>query len=83
VELTCEDLEALLPEMMDGQLGLETEEKAVTHLATCDSCRVIVDGVNRVRAAAREHGRATMPEEARARIRKMIQSEERPTPQDG
>ncbi len=76
MELTCETLEALLPEMMDGRLGSEEEMGAATHLATCDKCRLIVDETSQVRVAAREYGRIKMPDEVRARIRGSLEEEQ-------
>jgi predicted anti-sigma-YlaC factor YlaD len=76
MELTCESLEALLPEMIDGRLGKEEEMGAATHLATCESCRLIVDETNQVRVAAREYGRVEMPDDVRARIRGSLEEEQ-------
>ncbi len=73
--LTCEDLEALLPEMMDGSVGADTQEAAAAHLATCDSCRLVVDETNQLRMAAREHAKLKMPDDVRARIRDQLQHE--------
>jgi predicted anti-sigma-YlaC factor YlaD len=52
MELTCESLEALLPEMIDGRLDKEEEMGAATHLATCKSWRLMVDETNQARVAA-------------------------------
>jgi anti-sigma factor RsiW len=76
VGLTCEDLEALLPEMMDGLVDADSQEEAAAHLATCDSCRLVVDETNQLRMAAREHAKLKMPEDVRARIRHQLQFEE-------
>ena len=76
MELTCESLETLLPEMIDGRLSKEQEMGAATHLATCENCRLIVDETNQVRIAAREHGRLEMPDEVRARIRGSLDEEQ-------
>jgi len=76
MELTCESLGALLPEMIDGRLSKEEEMGAATHLATCENCRLIVDETNQLRIAAREHGRVEMPDEACARIRVSLEAEQ-------
>ncbi len=72
MELTCEQLDAMLPEFFDGTLGSETEAAAAAHLATCDACRVVVHDLERVGELARSHGRLQLPDEARGRIRSLL-----------
>jgi predicted anti-sigma-YlaC factor YlaD len=71
-ELTCDQLDALLPELFDGRLAPEVEAAALQHLATCSECRIVVDDLERVGEMYREHGRLTLPDDARARIRAML-----------
>lgn len=70
--LTCDQLDALLPEFFDGALDAADEAAAAEHLATCDACRMVVNDLDRVGELAREHGRVQLPPEARARIRSML-----------
>lgn len=58
-----------------------TEEAAATHLATCESCRLIVDETNQIRRVAHELGRATLPDAARHRIRASLESEKDESPE--
>lgn len=76
MDVTCDQLEVLLPEMMDGSVTKETEQAAAAHLATCDHCRLIVDGTSQVRTAAKEYGKLHLPEEVRERIRRQLANEE-------
>jgi len=69
VKLTCDQLEHVLSELLDGESDEALEAAAGTHLATCDSCRVVVEDTEHLRRASREHGRLRLPDEARDRIR--------------
>ena len=75
MELSCDQLEELLPEMMDGKMAPPDEEAAATHLATCESCRLIVDETQQIRRVAHELGRAVLPDASRDRIRAFLESE--------
>lgn len=37
--MKCEDISELLPELLSGALGRETEQEVLTHLARCGECR--------------------------------------------
>jgi predicted anti-sigma-YlaC factor YlaD len=76
MSITCEELEALLPELLDGNAGPGDEEAAATHLATCRHCRLVVDETNEVRRIAREHGPMLLPAESRHRILRALEDEE-------
>ena len=68
MELTCDQLDALLSEFLDGALTPEQEQAAAAHLATCDQCRIVLNDLREVGTLYREHGRLRLPDEARARI---------------
>lgn len=68
MNLTCDQLDTLLPEFMDGSLTLEQQDAAAEHLASCDECRVVVEDLRGVGALYREHGRLELPDDARERI---------------
>jgi len=72
MRLTCDDLDGLLPEFLDGRLDPETGDAALEHLATCDDCRVVVADLRGVGALYREHGRLRLDDEARERIRRAL-----------
>jgi predicted anti-sigma-YlaC factor YlaD len=55
--MTCDDLDALLPEFLDGHITDEQRDAALEHLATCDSCRLVVDDLATVNRLYQEHGR--------------------------
>lgn len=69
MKLTCDQLEHVLSELLDGESDEALEAAAGSHLATCDSCRVVVEDTEHLRRASREHGRLRLPDEARDRIR--------------
>jgi len=70
--MTCDELETLLPEFFDGSLSKAQETAAAEHLATCDQCRIQVSGLEGVGELYRRHGRLTLPDEARERIRQAL-----------
>jgi len=72
VKLTCDQLEHVLSELLDGESDEALEAAAGTHLATCDSCRVVVEDTEHLRRASREYGRLRLPDEARDRIREAL-----------
>lgn len=72
-ELTCDQLDALLPELFDGRLSADIEAAALRHLATCNQCRIVVDDLERIGEMYREHGRLTLPDDARERIRAILE----------
>lgn len=72
MKITCDRLDALLPDFFDGNLDEPTREAAVKHMATCDDCRVVVADLTRVGDLAREHGRLELPEDTKRRIRRML-----------
>ncbi len=72
MKLTCDQLEHVLSELLDGESDEALEAAAGTHLATCDSCRVVVEDTEHLRRASREYGRLHLPDEARDRIREAL-----------
>lgn len=72
MKLTCDELDALLPEFLDGSLTPEEEAAAAEHLATCDQCRIVLSDLKGVGELYRRHGRLRLPDEARQRIRSML-----------
>jgi anti-sigma factor RsiW len=71
-DLTCDQLDTLLAEFLDGSLAPDVELAAAEHLATCNECRVQVSELEGVGELYRRHGRSTLPPEARERIRNLL-----------
>lgn len=76
MNLSCEQLDALLPEFFDGALVDPALTDALDHLATCDSCRLTVAELRSVGDLYREH-RLAIPEDSRARILEALQEDGR------
>lgn len=72
MSISCETLEGLLPEFMDGDLPEDVLADALDHVATCDSCRIVVDELHKVGELYREHGRLQLPDETRKRIAEFL-----------
>ncbi len=68
MSMTCDDLDSLLPEFMDGELTAEQEHAAAEHVATCRECRIEIDQLQRVGELYRQGGQLTLSPEAKARI---------------
>jgi len=71
--MTCDDLDLLLPEFLDGHLTAEQEEQAGGHLATCQQCTLEVNELQGVTSLYKEHGVLKLSDEARTRIRAALQ----------
>ena len=70
--MTCDELDTLLPEFFDGSLNETQEAAAAEHLATCDQCRLQVSELEGVGELYRRHGRLTLPDDARERIKQAL-----------
>ncbi len=66
--LSCSDLDALLPEFLDGELTPDQEAQAGEHLATCAQCTLELSELQGVTRLYREHGALKLPDDARKRI---------------
>ncbi len=73
--MTCDDLDLLLPEFLDGKLTDEQEDQAAAHLATCAQCTLEVNELQGVANLYKEHGILKLSDEARARISAVLQIE--------
>ncbi|GMQ98475.1 MAG: hypothetical protein BMS9Abin17_0988 [Acidimicrobiia bacterium] len=73
--MTCDDLDLLLPEFLDGKLTEEQEEQAAAHLATCEQCTLEVNELQGITNLYREHGMLKLSDEARTRISAVLQIE--------
>jgi anti-sigma factor RsiW len=70
--MTCDELDTLLSEFFDGSLDEAQEAAAGEHLATCDQCRLQVSELEGVGELYRRHGRLTLPDNARDRIKRAL-----------
>lgn len=68
MSLTCDDLDAMLPEFLDGSVSQEQESAAAEHLATCEACTAELAELEGVTKLYRDHGMLHLPDEARKRI---------------
>lgn len=68
MRLSCSDLDAMLPEFLDGSVTAEEEALAAEHLATCQACSLELNELQGVTKLYREHGMLKLPDEARKRI---------------
>ncbi len=66
--LSCNDLDTLLPEFLDGELTPDQEAEAAEHLATCAQCTLELSELQGVTKLYREHGTMKLPDDARGRI---------------
>jgi len=70
--LSCDQLDTLLPEFLDGSLEPDQELAAAEHLATCDQCRIQLSELEGVGELYRHYGRLNLPPESRERIRNFL-----------
>lgn len=68
MKLTCDELDTLLSEFMDGEITPEQEQAAGEHLATCQQCNAELSQLQGVGELYRLHGRLELSPEARRRI---------------
>lgn len=66
--LSCDDLDAMLPEFLDGSISENQESAAAEHLATCTACTAELNELQGVTRLYRKHGTMRLPDEARRRI---------------
>ncbi|GMQ94362.1 MAG: hypothetical protein BMS9Abin12_1850 [Acidimicrobiia bacterium] len=66
--LSCDDLDAMLPEFLDGSVSKDEEVLAAEHLATCEACTAELSELQSVTQLYRTHGTMQLPDEARERI---------------
>jgi anti-sigma factor (TIGR02949 family) len=68
MSISCDDLDAMLPEFLDGAVTEDQASDAAEHLATCEACTAEFSELEGVTKLYREHGTLSLPEEARNRI---------------
>jgi anti-sigma factor RsiW len=68
MRVTCNELDVLLPEFLDGRLTVDQEAAAADHLATCKACALEINELEGVTRLYEEYGALKLPDEARKRI---------------
>lgn len=68
MSMTCDDLDAMLSEFLDGSVTPDQASLAAEHLATCEECTAELDELQGVTKLHREHGTVHLPDSARRRI---------------
>jgi anti-sigma factor RsiW len=68
MNVTCSELDVLLPEFLDGSLTVGQEAAAAEHLATCRACALEVNELEGVTRLYKEYGTLKLPDDARNRI---------------
>jgi len=68
MSVTCNELDVLLPEFLDGTLTPDQEAAAAEHLATCKACALEINELTGVTRLYKEHGALKLPDDARERI---------------
>ena len=76
MRVTCNELDVLLPEFLDGTLTPAQEAAAAEHLATCKACALEVSELEGVTRLYKEYGALTLPDAARKRIMGTLDLEE-------
>lgn len=66
--MRCEDLEARLTDLLEGDLEPDVEAEAVEHLATCERCERVLAETREVVQLAQKHGRPELSEVDRSRM---------------
>ncbi len=68
MSVTCNELDVLLPEFLDGTLTPDQEAAAAEHLATCKACTLEITGLEGVTRLYKEYGALKLPDDVRERI---------------
>ena len=71
-EMTCGQVEDLLPELLDGKVEASTLDDAIHHIANCEACTFTKGQYDNMQALYRQYGQLELPEEARSRIRALL-----------
>ena len=76
-QLTCGQVEDLLPELLDGTVDSQILDDAVGHIAVCDACTFTKGEYDNLQALYRDHGALKLPDDARRRIRALLEPDQR------
>ena len=74
MSVTCNELDVLLPEFLDGKLTADQESAAAEHLATCQACALEINELEGVTRLYKEFGTLILPDDARKRIMNALEN---------
>ena len=72
----CAQLQAQLPDYLDGEARAEICRAIEEHLASCDDCRVMVDTMKKTITLYRNAPREDVPQDVHARLVRVLKMEE-------
>lgn len=72
-EMTCDQVEDLLPELLDGVVDTDQLDAAVDHIAKCEACTFTKGQYDSMQSLYQQHGALKLPNEARTRIRATLE----------
>ncbi len=68
----CQQLQAQLPDYLDGEARAEICRAIEAHLADCDDCRVVVDTLKQTITLYRAAPREAVPQDVHARLVRVL-----------
>jgi len=68
----CAQLQAQLPDYLDGEARAEICRAIEAHLADCDDCRIVVDTLKKTITLYRAAPRDAVPREVHARLVRVL-----------
>jgi anti-sigma factor RsiW len=72
----CAQLQAQLPDYLDGEARAEICRAIEAHLADCDDCRIVVDTLKKTITLYRAAPRDAVPREVHARLVRVLNLDE-------
>jgi predicted anti-sigma-YlaC factor YlaD len=68
----CDQLQAQLPDYLDGEARAEICRAIEAHLADCDDCRVVVDTMRKTITLYRNAPREDVPQDVHTRLVRVL-----------
>lgn len=72
--MTCDQVEDLLPDLLDGTVSTDQLDRAVYHIDKCEACTFTKGQFDAMQALYSKHGGLRLPDDARERIRAVLES---------
>jgi predicted anti-sigma-YlaC factor YlaD len=72
----CAQLQAQLPDYLDGEARAEICRAIEEHLASCDDCRIVVDTMKKTITLYRNAPREDVPRDVHARLVRVLKLED-------
>ena len=73
MKLTCDEIEKLSSDYIDGELEAEVRKGFDAHLESCMECEQLISDINRIIQLAKSLGNMRMPDGVRQRLRDALQ----------